>query len=173
VNISDSVNQQQVHTDRKIKLSSGLGFEIVLGGSGNDTITGNSSNNVLVGNAGNDTLKGNSGRDILIGGLGLDTLSGGNDDDVVISGRTTHDASPTSLGTLLTGWISGNTYATRVAALKSGIGSPVVALKAKTTVLNDSSEKDSLSGGSGTDWYFKALDEVINDLISGEILESL
>jgi ELWxxDGT repeat protein len=173
VNISDSVNQQQVHTDRRIKLSSGLGFEIVLGGSGNDTITGNSSNNVLVGNAGNDTLKGNSGRDILIGGLGLDTLSGGNDDDVVISGRTTHDASPTSLGTLLTGWISGNTYATRVAALKSGIGSPVVALKAKTTVLNDSSEKDSLSGGSGTDWYFKALDEVINDLISGEILESL
>jgi Ca2+-binding RTX toxin-like protein/subtilisin-like proprotein convertase family protein len=173
MNISDSVNQQQVHTDRKIKLSSGLGIDIVLGGSGDDTLTGNSSNNVLVGNGGKDKLTGNSGRDILIGGLGLDTLSGGNDDDILISGRTTHDATPSSLGTLLTGWISGSPYATRVAALKAGVGSPAVTLIAKTTALNDSGEKDSLTGGSGTDWYFKALDEAILDLFSGEIVEAL
>jgi Ca2+-binding RTX toxin-like protein len=173
MNIGDSVNQQQVHTDRKIKLSSGLGIDIVLGGSGDDTLTGNSSNNVLVGNGGKDKLTGNSGRDILIGGLGLDTLSGGNDDDVLISGRTTHDATPSSLGSLLTGWISGSSYATRVAALKAGVGSPAVTLKAKTTALNDSGEKDSLTGGSGADWYFKAIDEAILDLFSGEIVEAL
>lgn len=136
-------------------------------------ITGNSSNNVLVGNGGSDTLIGNSGRDILIGGLGLDTLSGGSHDDILISGRTTHDASPTSLGTLLTGWISGSPYGTRVTNLKAGVGSPVVALKPTITVLNDSGEKDNISGGSGTDWYFKALDEVITDLLSGELVEAL
>jgi Ca2+-binding RTX toxin-like protein len=173
VNISDSKNQQQVHTDRQIKLSSGLGFEIVLGGSGNDTITGNSSINVLVGNGGNDTLIGNSGRDILIGGLGLDTLSGGNDDDILISGRTTHDANSVALGALLTGWTSTSSYSTRVANLKAGVGSPSVELIAKSTALNDAGEKDSLNGGAGTDWFFKALDEVITSLVSGELIETL
>ena len=171
VNISDSVNLQQVHTDRKIKLSSGVGIEIVLGGSGDDTITGNASNNVLVGNGGKDRLTGSSGRDILIGGLGLDTLSGGDDEDILISGRTAHDASPVSLGALLSGWSSSSAYATRAAALKAGVGSPVVATKPKTTVLNDSGEKDVLAGGLNTDWYFKAIDEVISDLLGVEIVE--
>jgi hypothetical protein len=171
VNISDSVNLQQVHTDRKIKLSSGVGIEIVLGGSGDDTITGNASNNVLVGNGGKDRLTGSSGRDILIGGLGLDTLSGGDDEDILISGRTAHDASPVSLGALLSGWSSSSAYATRAAALKAGVGSPVVATKPKTTVLNDSGEKDVLAGGLNTDWYFKAIDEDISDLLGVEIVE--
>lgn len=173
LNISDSVNQQHVHTDRKIKLWYGLGIEIVLGSSGDDTLIGNSSNNVLVGNGGKDKLTGNSGRDILIGGLGLDTLSGGNDENILISSRTTHDATPSSLGSLLTGWISGSSYATRVAALKAGVGSPAITLKAKKTAFNDGVEKDSLTGGSGTDWYFKALDEVILDLFAGEIIEDM
>jgi len=171
MNISDSVNQQQVHTDRKLKLSSGLGIDIVLGGSGNDRLTGSSIANVLVGNGGNDTLIGNSGRDILIGGQGLDTISGGNDDDIVIAGRTTSDANPANLSTLLTGWLASTSYSTRVAALRAGVGSPKVSLVKKSNVVNDSGQDDQLSGGAGTDWFFRATDDVIADLFSGELLD--
>ena len=173
INIADSLNQQQVHTDRKLKLSSALGIEIVLGGSGNDTLRGNSIANVLVGNSGSDTLIGNNGRDILIGGEGQDTLNGGNDDDIVVAGRTISDALPVNLAKLLQGWNAGTTYATRVTALRAGVGSPKVSLVKKISVLNDSGSDDKLSGGSGTDWFFRATDDVISDLFAGESIDVL
>lgn len=164
---------QNVHTNRTLKLNLNNSFENATGGSANDTLAGNTLANVLAGNAGGDTLFGGDGRDLLIGGLGLDILNGGNDDDIVISGRTTHDSNITSLNTLLAQWISTNTYTVRVANLRAGVGSPVVSMKAKTDVLNDSSEKDSIAGGAGTDWFFNALDEVITGLVSGELIDTL
>jgi Ca2+-binding RTX toxin-like protein len=171
VNISDSTKTQQVHTGRKLKLSSGLGIDNVIGGSGSDRLTGNSIANVLVGNGGNDTLIGNRGRDILIGGDGLDTISGGDDDDIIIAGRTTSDASPANHATLLAGWQGTTSYTTRVAALRAGVGSPKVSLIKKTNVLNDSGHDDQLSGGAGTDWFFRATDDVIADLVNGELID--
>ncbi|HEX8911357.1 MAG TPA: right-handed parallel beta-helix repeat-containing protein [Humisphaera sp.] len=55
--------------------------ENVLGGSGNDTLTGSAAANVLLGNGGNDTLRGGMGDDTLDGGTGADKLygEGGND----------------------------------------------------------------------------------------------
>jgi Ca2+-binding RTX toxin-like protein len=47
-------------------------IENAIGGSGNDTITGNAVANVLNGGAGNDTLNGAGGADTLVGGLGAD-----------------------------------------------------------------------------------------------------
>ena len=173
VNISDSTKAQQVHTDRMLKLSSGLGIEIVLGGSGNDKLIGSSIANVLVGNGGNDTLIGSKGRDILIGGRGLDRISGGDDDDIVIAGRTTSDTSPANLATILTGWQTTASYSTRVAVLRAGVGSPKVSLTKKTNVLNDSGHDDELSGGAGTDWFFRATDDVISDLVNGELIDLL
>ncbi len=52
-------------------------FENVIGGDGNDMITGNAAGN---------TLGGDDGNDILSGGAGDDFLSGGNDNDVLIGG---------------------------------------------------------------------------------------
>src|SRR5262249_55952790 len=52
-------------------------IENAIGGSGNDTITGNDANNSLTGGQGNDVLFGDNGNDILSGGLGNDTLTGG------------------------------------------------------------------------------------------------
>lgn len=52
-------------------------IENAIGGSGNDTITGNAADNVLNGGLGNDTLSGGDGDDILNGGDGDDTLIGG------------------------------------------------------------------------------------------------
>ncbi len=52
-------------------------LENALGGSGNDTLTGNDLRNNLVGNDGDDTLNGAAGNDSLEGGLGNDTFFGG------------------------------------------------------------------------------------------------
>ncbi len=48
----------------------------IIGGSGNDVLTGNDGNNILSGGLGDDTLKGTDGDDILSGGEGIDTILG-------------------------------------------------------------------------------------------------
>src|SRR5215467_13691783 len=48
-------------------------IENAIGGSGNDTITGNSVANALTGGGGNDALNGGAGDDTLDGGTGTDT----------------------------------------------------------------------------------------------------
>ena len=49
----------------------------------------------------------------------------------------------------------------------------MVSLKAKVNVLIDAGEDDSLMGGIGTDWYLRALDDVITDLVAGEPVDVL
>ena len=49
-------------------------IENAVGGSGDDTLTGNQLANMLTGSAGNDVLQGNAGLDTLTGGLGSDTF---------------------------------------------------------------------------------------------------
>jgi Ca2+-binding RTX toxin-like protein len=164
---------QAVHANRTLKLNTTNVFENIAGGSGNDTLTGNSQANILIGNAGGDTLSGSGGRDILIGGLGLDTLNGGDAEDIVIAGRTTNDALFSNLNRILVEWVSVNSYTTRISNLRAGVGSPAVSLKAKVNVVNDAGEDDSLVGGNGTDWYLRALDDVVTGLVTGEILDVL
>jgi Ca2+-binding RTX toxin-like protein len=57
--------------------------ENVIGGAGNDLITGNPSNNSLVGGAGNDTLWGSTGNDTLVGDAGHDALYGQDGNDIL------------------------------------------------------------------------------------------
>ena len=126
-----------------------------------------------MGHGGNDQLLGGSGRDILIGGLNSDMLIGGADDDILIAGRTPNDASITVLSNLRTGWNQSTLYATRVTSLRAGVGSPAVSLKAKVNVLNDAGANDVVTGDSGLDWYFRAVDDVITDLLSSEVTDVL
>jgi Ca2+-binding RTX toxin-like protein len=74
--------------DRSAVFGSGtvVNIENVLGGSGNDVITGNGQANLLRGNVGDDKLNGGNGNDVLHGGSGRDTLDGGAGDDVLIGG---------------------------------------------------------------------------------------
>ena len=60
-----------------------IGFQNVVGGAGNDTITGDGNANVLTGGDGNDTLDGGLGADTMIGGIGNDTFIVDNAGDVV------------------------------------------------------------------------------------------
>ena len=61
-------------------------IQIVVGGSGDDTISGNGVANTLDGGGGNDILSGLGGADILIGGLGNDSLDGGAGNDQLDGG---------------------------------------------------------------------------------------
>ena len=164
---------QAAHTNRTVQLNQNATFENVIGGSGNDTLIGNSLANILVGNNGSDSMLGGDGRDILIGGPGGDTLNGGLADDVLIAGRTLSDASIAQLIDLQTQWMSANTYSTRITNLRAGVGASLASLQAGINVLNDSGAIDTLTGAADTDWYFRALDDLISDLFGGEIEDLL
>ncbi len=89
---------------------------MLIGGSGNDALTGRSTvATILVGGFGNDTHLGGSGRDILIGGFGSDTLNAGSGDDLLIAGSTIHDADQAALFAIFAEWTNTTrNFATRV-----------------------------------------------------------
>ena len=60
--------------------------EGVIGGSGNDTLTGHDGSNSLLGEAGTDTLNGGMGDDSLEGGDDVDIENGGDGDDFFYQG---------------------------------------------------------------------------------------
>nr|WP_250646647.1 Calx-beta domain-containing protein [Pseudemcibacter aquimaris] len=72
-------------------------IENVVGGSGNDILSGNIKDNVITGGAGNDTMVGDDGDDTFIidgnSNFSSDSINGGNDRDTVqVSGVTNFDA---------------------------------------------------------------------------------
>lgn len=67
-------------------IANGAIIENAIGGSGNDSITGNDVNNEVSGEAGNDLIYGLSGNDTIYGGTGLDTIDAGNGSDSVFGG---------------------------------------------------------------------------------------
>ena len=58
-----------------------VGMENVVGGSGNDTITGDANDNVFTGGLGNDTMVGGGGNDTFNGGVGADSMTGATGND--------------------------------------------------------------------------------------------
>ncbi|MEM9048178.1 MAG: hypothetical protein AAGC92_05620 [Pseudomonadota bacterium] len=64
-----------------------VGIENVIGGVGNDSITGDEKANALSGGAGNDTLTGLAGDDVLSTGDGFDRAYGGSGNDTVNVGN--------------------------------------------------------------------------------------
>ncbi len=55
----------------------------LIGGAGNDVLTGGSGADTLIGQAGNDTAAGKGGQDLLFGGADNDVLAGGDANDQV------------------------------------------------------------------------------------------
>jgi Ca2+-binding RTX toxin-like protein len=96
-------------------------IETVWGGSGNDSLTGDSRNNLLSGLSGNDILRGGPGDDSLFGDDGNDVLNGGPGNDFLFGGI---------IG------LGGNDV------LNGGPGNDV---------LNGGNQKDTLKGGLGDD----------------------
>lgn len=65
------------------------GPQMLIGLSGNDTITAGGGATVIYGGPGNDVLKAGSGADTIIGGAGNDTIYGGSGKDVLHAGSGT------------------------------------------------------------------------------------
>jgi Ca2+-binding RTX toxin-like protein len=157
---------------------------LLIGGDGNDQLTGGSGPAVLVGGNGNDTLRAGAGRCILIGGAGGDTLSGGRGDCVLIGGTTHYDANPQALAMLLAEWNDTGGYRSRVANLlgpNPGLNgryflNPGTAATPTTPAMaatvRDDSAADALFGGSNSNWFFrggKVADRVANRLVKDTI----
>jgi Ca2+-binding RTX toxin-like protein len=135
------------------------GIEQAIGGSGNDTMTGNGENNLFVGGAGNDSLLGNGGRDLLIGGDGADTINGGAGEDLLIAGWTSYDhgiiIDRNALQAIMTEWSRTDvSYSQRISNLRSGVGPSSSYRLVQGSTVYDDMYVDSLTGGADTDWFW-------------------
>ena len=117
------------------------GFENIIGGSNNDTLTGDDLNNVITGNAGADILTGNGGDDILTGGAGADILTGNGGDDTFL---------------FTNGWGAGN-------VVSGGDGEDTLDFSQVTSAIDLLVELDGTNtvSGSGNTVDFSGIDVVI------------
>ena len=156
---------QVVNANLTLTLASATSIEHIYGGSGNDTLIGNSLNNtlngyegndVLSGGDGNDTLNGGGGKNILIGGNGVDLLTGGSSEDLLLGAWYSLENSTTALAALFSEWTSGSAYADRVAHLLGTLaGGANGSFTLTSTTVKEDNAKDTLTGGSGKDWYLR------------------
>ena len=130
-------------------------IENVIGGDGNDTLTGDNGANTLTGGAGNDTLEGGLGADTLSGNAGDDTFVGFAGADTVNGGANTDtivlNATSTDLNAAANAQISAIEQITALGAL-TGV---TINLSAQTEgfLITGSALADTLTGGSGGDTF--------------------
>ena len=131
--------------------------EILIGGSGTDTINGNEGNDILIGNVGDDTLNGGEGNDVLDGGVGNDTLNGGNGIDLIYLGDGTagvtmtlsKGAGPFSINLSGAG-LGTDTYSNMEGIIGTAFADNLTG-SSSADVLNGGAGDDTLIGGAGND----------------------
>ena len=145
----------------------GVIIENASGGSGNDDITGNGTDNVLRGNAGDDTLRGLGGDDTLDGGSDTDTMLGGTGDDTYridskhdVVTELAGEGTDTVVSSLLITTLGDNVenltldYVSHFGLGRIGIGNEldnVIRGGDGTDVLKGLAGDDRLDGGQGAD----------------------
>jgi hypothetical protein len=146
-------------------------------GNGKDVLNvfGSNVGNVLVGGSGADTLVGGLGPDILIGGSGPSSLRAGSGGDILIGGTTAFDNNAAALAAILAEWSRTDIdYATRMAQLTGSVNGGLNGndfLNTNTVFTNNLA--DSLYGGSGMDWFFAGMLDVITNKASGEMVTQI
>ena len=109
----------------------------VLGGSGNDRITGSPTDDAINGSQGNDTLTGEAGDDFLRGGKGNDSISGGVGNDIING----------NLGDDILNGDAGNDF------LRGGKGNDVLIGGDGNDILMGDADSNTLTGGAGADIF--------------------
>ncbi|WP_013325322.1 calcium-binding protein [Gloeothece verrucosa] len=125
----------------------------IMGTNGNDTLTGANAADTLIGGLGNDLLTGLGGNDNLSGDAGIDTLLGGDGNDS-LNGGTENDSLSGDAGidTLLGGDGNDNlSGGTENDSLSGDAGNDTLNGGAGNDTLNGGTENDSLSGDAGID----------------------
>jgi Ca2+-binding RTX toxin-like protein len=142
-------------------------IENVIGGSGNDSLTGDSlanriegggGNDAVLGSAGNDSLSGSAGNDTLSGGEGNDWLNGGAGNDYLLGGAGVDvaDFSLTTGGITvnLTSGIAtgeGNDVLKEIENVIGGTGNDILTGDSLANRLLGGGGNDSLDGGANND----------------------
>ena len=65
--------------------------DVLMGGAGDDTLTGSTGADVLMGNDGHDTIMGAAGADRIVGGAGDDVMTGDDGADTFVFSPTDGD----------------------------------------------------------------------------------
>lgn len=137
INLS-STDAQMVATGLQIVLQNFNGGSLslgVVGGTGNDEITGSIGNDSLYGEDGNDTIAGGAGEDDLYGGTGDDSIEGGAGNDGIY-GNAGNDVIEGGAGN---------------DSIEGGTGDDVIAGGAGNDSIEGGADNDSLEGGMGSD----------------------
>ncbi|WP_020469749.1 tandem-95 repeat protein [Zavarzinella formosa] len=132
-------------------IKAGAGQTFADAGTGNDLISvlggtnhliGGTGNDIILGGSGADTIEGGTGNDLLAGGLGADAIDGGAGNDILFDGSV---AIKNSVTDTLAKVLAGN-VPTRRATL--------VQITGRLIVTPDAASADSLTGGTGVDWFW-------------------
>ena len=121
----------------------------VVGGLGNDSITGNSSENKLTGGAGNDTIRGGAGNDHVNGGAGNDFLAGGSGIDTLDYKDSSSPVVVDLIKKVATG--NGRDTLTELENVLGGTGNDSITGSNGPNVIEGGPGNDKLNGGGGLD----------------------
>ena len=162
------------------------GLENLIGGSGNDSLTGDGAANQLAGGAGNDSLTGGNGADTLVGGTGNDTLSGGGDVDTADYSTGTASLSANLATGVATDGLGGTDSLTGVDNLIGGGGNDTLTGDGNGNVLDGGVGNDVLVGGVGSDTLIGgvgndvadysangAAQAIVANLVAGTVVDGL
>jgi len=135
----------------------------------------------VIGGSGNDTLVAGADRSILIGGGGADKLVGGSGEDILIGGTTDFTQPKLNLAAwsaILNEWNRTDLgFDDRVSDLMTGANAKGVAalnvVDGKAILLNSKTvhgdlAADTLTGGTGLDWFFIDVLDLIPNLKPGD-----
>jgi Ca2+-binding RTX toxin-like protein len=130
-------------------------IEHVIGGSGDDDITGNSQKNYLFGGDGNDRIDGGKGKDSLAGGMGNDTYVVDNAGDIVTEAfNEGTDTVLSGASYILSDHLENLTLTgkSKISATGNELDNILIGNKA-SNVLTGGDGDDTLTGGLGADTF--------------------
>lgn len=123
----------------------------IVGGLGNDTITGGSGNNILMGGGGNDTIKGGAGKNLIIAGSGKCSLYAAGSQNIIFAGTTNMDTNDQALLNLLAeGSQVSYGYSTR--RLLASAARSTTRLSSPVT-FQDTGAQDTIVGSGANNWF--------------------
>jgi serralysin len=150
-----------------VAIAQGVNIENAVGGSGADSITGNTLNNNILGGAGSDTIMAGAGNDSIDGGAGTSYLRGEDGNDTISGGSSFDDINGNAGNDLAHGnagddWVVGGKDDDQ---LFGDAGGDVVWGNLGNDTLDGGDGADQVRGGQGDDSLTGGAG---NDYVSGD-----